>query len=75
MEAIANFLAGIGEVLVVMYTYLNNTIQSTVYVVQLLGYFAVNVFKYFSWLPGEFVAIVMLLFQIAVLYKVLGKEG
>lgn len=75
MQTIANFLAGFGKILVGIYSYLRNIVDSAVYILQLLTYFAVNIPKYFAWLPGEFLGILGVAFGIAVVYKILGKEG
>lgn len=75
MEAITSFLSSIGNVIVTAYQFLVDTINGIVYIVKILGYFVTNIPTYFDWLPGEFVTIIVMIFSIAVVYKILGREG
>lgn len=75
MQTIVDFLASIGNVIVTAYEFLVDTINGLVYVVRILYYFVSNVPLYFDWLPSEFVTIVVMIFSVAVVYKILGREG
>lgn len=75
MQTIVDFLSSIGNVIVTAYEFLVDTINGIVYVVRILAYFVSNIPVYFAWLPGEFVTIVVMIFSIAVIYKILGREG
>lgn len=75
MEAIVGFLSSIGNVIVTAFEFLVDTINGIVYIVKILGYFVANIPNYFDWLPGEFVTIVVMIFSVAVVYKILGREG
>lgn len=75
MEALTNLLAGIGETLFVVFSFIMDTVSNTVYILRLLWYFVGNIPRYFSWLPSEFVTIIVFIFSIAVIYKIMGREG
>lgn len=75
MQTIVDFLSSIGNVIVTAYEFLVDTINGIVYVVRILAYFVSNIPYYFEWLPTEFVTIVVMIFSIAVVYKILGREG
>ena len=74
MEALANLLAGIGEAIFIGVSWIVDTVESTIYILRLLAYFAANIPRYFAWLPGEFIGIIVFLFSVAVIYKVMGRE-
>lgn len=75
MELIIQFLSSLGNAILSVYEFFVDTIQGLAYCVKLLAYFTVNIPDYFGWLPSEFVAIVVMVFGIAVTYKILGREG
>lgn len=75
MQTIVDFLTSIGNVIVTAYEFLVDTINGLVYVVRILYYFVSNVPLYFAWLPPEFMTIVVMIFSVAVVYKILGREG
>lgn len=75
MQTIVDFLSSIGNVIVTAYEFLVDTINGVVYVVRILAYFVGNIPYYFEWLPSEFVTIVVMIFSVAVVYKILGREG
>lgn len=75
MDAIIKFFTGIADAVTAAFDFLFSFIADLVYLVQLTGKFLVQIPLYFSWLPGELLALVILIFTIVVLYKVLGREG
>lgn len=75
MDAIISFLSTIGNVIVTAYQFLVDTINGIAYIVEILGYFLASIPEYFAWLPSEFVTIVVMTFSVAVVYKILGREG
>lgn len=75
MEAIINFLTGIGDGLLAIVDFLGGMIEDILYVVQLTGSFVLKIPDFFDWLPPELIAIVVSLFAVVVVYKILGREG
>lgn len=73
MDTIINLLTAIGEFFVTVAQWLGNTISSLVYMAQLFSYFCKKVPDYFSWLPDGFVAVIVLIFGIAVVKNLFGK--
>lgn len=75
MEQIIEFLIYIGDVITSVFDFFVDTVEGLAYCVELLAYFTAQIPLYFSWLPSEFVASVVMIFGIAVTYKILGREG
>lgn len=75
MDAIISFFTGIADAVTALFEFLFSLIADLVYLVQLTGKFLLQIPSYFAWLPGELLALIILIFTIVVLYKVLGREG
>lgn len=75
LSAIIDFFTGIADAVTALIDFVFSIISDLVYMVQLTGKFILQIPVYFSWLPGELLALVVLIFSIVVLYKVLGREG
>lgn len=75
MDGIINFLSGIGDAIVAVIDFVISFFKDLIYMIQLLGKFLAQIPYYFSWLPGELLAIVVLIFGVVVVYKILGREG
>lgn len=75
MQALINWLEGIGAVILAVVNFVISMFQDIVYVITLTGQVLTQIPTYFSWLPGEMVASLAILFAIVVLYKILGREG
>lgn len=75
METLINFFSGIGDFIVSAFKYIVDTVSGLAYCVRLLSYFVEKIPEYFGWLPAEFVVIIGCVFSIAIIYKVLGREG
>lgn len=75
VNAIIEFFTGIADAVSAAFSFLFGLIADIVYLVQLTGKFLAQLPLYFSWIPGELLALIMLIFTIVVLYKVLGREG
>lgn len=75
MQVLINIFQGIGNFIVSAFTYLIDMISSLGYVLELLTYFAGNIPRYFSWLPAEYLTLVTFVFLVAVVMKVIGREG
>lgn len=75
MQAVVDFLSGIGDVITSLFSFVIDFIGDLVYLVKLTGKFLSEIPNYFSWLPAPVLAIVIIIFTVVVLYKILGREG
>lgn len=71
----ADFLRGIGEAILSVIDFIISLFKDLVYMIQMLADVVVNIPTYFSWLPGEILAILIALISVVVIYKILGREG
>lgn len=75
LETLKNFFLGLADVITSLIDFVVGTIQDLVYVVKLCGSFVAKIPAFFSWLPGEAVALIVTIFAVVVIYKILGREG
>lgn len=75
MEAIIKFFQGVGDLLLGIVDFIVGFFEDVVYMIQLTGKVVVSIPSYFSWMPGEIVTLIVIIFGVVVLYKVLGREG
>lgn len=75
MDGIIQFLKTIGDAIVAAFDFLVDLIADLIYVIQLLGKVVLQLPGFFSWLPGEAVSLLLILFSIVIIYKILGREG
>lgn len=75
MSALVSFFKGIGEAIVAAFDFLISFISDIVYMIQLTGKFLAQIPSYFSWMPTQISALLLVLFSIVVIYKILGREG
>ena len=75
MDAVVSFFKGIGSAIVSAFDFIISFFQDLIYIIQLLGKFLSQLPSYFSWLPGDILALLLTLFAIVVVYKILGREG
>lgn len=75
MDGIISLLRGIGDAIVSIFDFIVSFFQDIVYMIQLTGKVVLSIPDYFSWLPGELVTLLVILFGIVVIYKILGREG
>lgn len=75
MQTLINFFKGIGTFIGSVFDFIIDTVEGLAYIVKLTVHFTLKIPDYFSWLPPEFLALVALVFSIAVIYKILGREG
>lgn len=71
----ADFLRGIGEAILSVIDFIISLFKDLVYMIQMLADVVVNIPTYFSWLPGEILAVLIALISVVVIYKILGREG
>ncbi len=75
MSGIISFLESIGNAIVAAIGFVISFFGDVVYLIQLLAKAVGSIPEYLSWLPGELVALVMILIAVVMIYKILGREG
>lgn len=75
MNALLDFLKGIGNAIVSVIDFVMGLFEDLVYMIKLLGQVVLNIPNYFSWLPPQILALIVLIISIVVVYKILGREG
>lgn len=75
MQTIIDFFEGLGSAITAVIDFLISMVQDLVYMVQLLVKVVAKIPVYFSWIPGEVLAIIVVIIGVAVTYKILGREG
>lgn len=74
MTAIVNFFKGFADILGSIVNFVVDFFTDLVYVISLLGKFVLEIPTYFSWLPGELIALVATLFSLVIIYMILGRN-
>lgn len=74
LETIKNFIVNIGDILTSIWEFVIKTIEDGVYLVKLTGQAITHIPDIFSWLPGQLLALIIVLVGVVVVYKVLGRE-
>lgn len=75
MEDIIDMLEGFVDAVLSVFDFVASIIEDTLYVIKLTGDFLLHIPSYFAWLPPSYLAIIVAIFGIVVVYKVLGREG
>lgn len=75
MDALISFFEGIGNAIVSAFNFVVSLVSDIVYMIQLTGKFLAQIPSYFSWIPAEITALLIVLFSVVVIYKILGREG
>lgn len=75
MNALISFFQGIGRAITGAFDFVVSLFSDIVYMIQLTGKFVGQLPTYFSWMPAEISALLLILFAIVVIYKILGREG
>ena len=75
MQAIIEFLSGIGQAVITVFDFIVSLFSDLVYMITMLGHIAVQLPAYFAWLPSELLSGLILIFTLVILYKILGREG
>lgn len=75
MQAILDFFAGLGDVIVSLVNFVIDFVGDIVYVVKITGTFVANIPVYFAWIPDAILSLIVTVFAIVVIYKVMGREG
>lgn len=75
MQAIISFFESIGSIISTVIDFIIGLFRDLIFLIQLLGNFLANIPTYLSFLPSAVTASVILIFSIAVIFKILGREG
>lgn len=75
MYAITSFLSGIGDAIVKAWQFVLAFFRDFMQFLELLTKMPVILANVLSWIPGEIWILLYLLFNIVILYKILGREG
>lgn len=74
MQAIADFFVAVGDIIGSVVQFIVDFFMDLVYVIGLLAQFVIEIPGYFSWLPGEALALLVTTFSIVVIYMVLNRK-
>ena len=75
LRAIRNAILAILSFFTSIFTFVGSLIKDLATIASLLGKAVVSIPSYLSFFPAAFTAIVITLISIAVIYKVVGREG
>ena len=75
MQAVADFLRSIGDLLLSLVGFVINLFEDLVFMIKVIGKFVAEIPFYFSWLPSQLVTMIVIIFGVVVVYKILGREG
>lgn len=75
LQSIFNVIKSIGDFFVTMFSWVSSGVKQLVGLVLLLGKAVLAIPSYISWIPFSVVAVITVMITVAVLYKVLGREG
>lgn len=75
MEVLINFIGSIGELVIGAFQFLVDTVKGLAYCVKMLTFFTASIPDYFAWIPDSCKTLIVLIFGVAVTYKILGREG
>ena len=74
MNVIADFLGAIGQGIVGIIDFVVSFVTDLVYIVQLIGTILAQIPSFFSWLPVELAAIIVIGITVAAIYKIAGRD-
>lgn len=74
MQAIIDFLSGIGSAILAGIDFVVSFFEDLVYIIQLTGKFLAQLPSFFSWLPAPVVSVLLTTFAIVVVYKIAGRD-
>lgn len=75
MSDVIQFLKGIGDFFVSIGNFIVDFVGDLLYIIKITAEVIAELPSYFSWLPEAFVAVVLVIFGIVVIYKIAGREG
>lgn len=74
MQAVIDFFGTIGSIISTVIDFVIGLFQDLLFLIQLLGNMLANIDTYLSFLPTAAVTSVVLIFSIAIIFKILGRE-
>lgn len=74
MQTIIEVLSKIGDFFTTVFEIVIKLFNDIVYIIKLLADLVPQLPNYFSWLPAEVIALLVIAFAIVVIYKVLGRD-
>lgn len=75
MQAIVDFLSGIGNAIVSIFDFVIALFRDFITFLKLLTLVPSYLESFLSWIPSEFTVLLLLLFSVVILYKILGRDG
>mgnify|MGYP003308653132 CR=1 FL=1 len=75
MQVIIDFICGMAEAIITVFSYLLETVVGLANVIKMLLYFVPKIPRYFRWMPAECLSLVTAIFGVVVIYKIIGREG
>lgn len=75
MQTLIDFFKSFTDIVSSLVDFVIGLFEDLVYMIKLLGQVVLNIPVYFSWLPAEVLALVVVLIGVVVVYKILGREG
>lgn len=74
LEDIFDVVSKIGDFISTAWDFVMDFLSDTFEMIKLVGDTVAKLPDYVNWLPAEFVAIVVGIFSVVVIYKILGRE-
>lgn len=75
MKNIRLFFEGFSNALLTLYQFIISFFKDFISLIKILSRLPSTLESVFAWIPGELLALLMLLFSCVILYKILGREG
>lgn len=75
MQGLISFFTSLGDTIVAVFQFWIKYISDLFFVVRLLGNLALSLPAMIGWLPSACISVTVLAFAIAVIYKIMGREG
>lgn len=75
MQAIMEFLTGLGELIGSLVNFVFGIIKDLLYVIGLLGSLIVKIPDMIGFLPSAAITLVITTFSVVLIYKIIGREG
>lgn len=75
MEVVISFFSGLADMVLTPFRWLASLIEDIAYIAKLLVKALAAIPSYFSWIPDDALAILLVIFGIVAIYKLAGREG
>ena len=75
MQAIMEFLTGLGELIGSLVSFVFGIVKDLLYVIGLLGSLIVKIPDMIGFLPSAAITLVVTTFSVVLIYKIIGREG